>query len=192
MQAYHKQHFLNDVSRMPVTRVPANHMRESLRGLGFFDSLDGVKIAEARRLPFAVCFYFETLIDQGLHHHFPHAHERFQAVRPLPKFGTFGMGPHIRPPAAFLEAARARWKLPREPLASLLGEGARHFPAWALEFFARNLVPASASELFRALGDQDLGDLGVVRWVEEGTHAAASKPRKKTARKTPRKKRPAR
>jgi hypothetical protein len=164
LRAYHAKHFWNDVGRILVERVPADHINHELRGVGFFGSLVSANVQQAHRLPFAACFYVEMLIDQGLHHHRPEAHARYQAARPLPKFGTFGMGPHIEPPAEFLRQAREYWDLPREALVARLGEAARHFPGWVNEFFAREDVRWTASELFRALGPQDLGELGVVSW----------------------------
>lgn len=164
MRTYHEQQFWADVRRLPVTVAAHDHMSETYRGLGFFDTLAGAPIAEAHRLLFAVCFYFETLIDQGLHYHFPASHERFQLVRPLPKFGTLGMGPHISPPARFLKIADDHWALPRNELAELLAGGGEYFPKWAKRFFAKERVGVDAAELFGALGTQNLGDLGNVRW----------------------------
>ncbi len=164
MREYHEQYFWADLRRLQTTAVPSDHVVAEYRGVQFFDSLDGALVPQVRRLRFAACFYFETLIDQGLHHHFRKHHGRFQSVRPLPKFGWFGMGPQILSPAKFVETARAQWSLPGDALSKELGEGAEYFPRWAHRFFVDERVEVPDGEPFRALGDQDLGDLGAVRW----------------------------
>jgi hypothetical protein len=166
VKEYHETRFWQDVRRVQVRVVPADHPIEDYRGIGFFESLDAVAVDERWRARFAVCFYFESLIDQGLHHFFHAEHSRFQTARPLPKFGRFGLGPHVEHPSMFLAAARAGWAMSRETLVRLLVEGAIHFPAWADAFFRREGISVAGVDLFRTIRDRDDGDLGIVVWRE--------------------------
>jgi hypothetical protein len=163
LRDYHVRRFWDDVQRLPVEVVRSDHPLEAYRGLRFFASLAGMDLAEARRPLFTVCFYFESLIDQGLHHLFhPDVHAQFQAARPLPKFGYIGTGPHIERPNAFLSAAKERWPMATDALNEYLTAGAAYFCEAVVRPPTQGQGPVTGKDVFIAIRDRDEGGLDIV------------------------------